>query len=222
MKLTYSQVMSFHNRLKPIWEYPFLQHEYIVLSTEISPNDRVLDVGSGEGKLYKECLLPNGFSGTYVGVDDDVSLRNLPFKLYKTVDEVIQLEERFDVVMMMNFIEHISIDDFLDLMDKVVQNLLKPQSKIIIMTPNSFSLDYLFKDPYHKTFYAYDVLYGILRGYGFENLQIWRTAGYGWGRSQEWNNKQVEICKALFLDWIANVLVVGVRKPTEKTTEVKK
>jgi len=210
--ITYSQIMKYHNKLPLIWDLPVVPHERVVLINEINPRDRILDLGCGNGWVYRDILLPAGYEGEYVGFDLDTSLTAKDFKLYHDWNELLREEERFDIVLMLNLIEHLDFEYAVNWLEEINSNLMKKKSKIIIMTPNVFCFDYLFKDPQHKTFWPYDALYGLLKALNFENIKIWRCKGYHPLRKGEWNRKQIEICKALFLDWYGNILVVGERE----------
>ena len=204
----YREIMKYHNQLPWIWQLNVVPHENVVLLNEINAEDRVLDLGCGSGWVEKQVLIPNGFKGEYVGYD--VELDKPDFKAYSSWEELRAAEKRFDVVLALNFIEHLEMEEAVALLEDAVTNLMKPHSKIIVMTPNVFCFDYLFKDPQHKTFWPYDALFGLLKALGFKEVELWRCKGYhSLRRHAELNELQKRVCQALFLDWYGNILCVG-------------
>ena len=208
--ITYGQIMKYHNQLPWIYNIKTVPHENVILLNEIDANDRVLDLGCGNGWVEKQVLLPNGFTGEYVGYD--IELENPDFKAYDNWKELRVSEKQFDVVIALNFIEHLEMNELVELLEDLVLNLMKPQSKMIILTPNVFCFDYLFKDQQHKTFWPYDALFGLLKALGFDDVQLWRCKGYHpLRRNPQLNEMQIRVCQALFLDWYGNILAVGKR-----------
>jgi len=209
--ITYSEIMKYHNKLGLIWKLPTIPHESVILINELNPKDRVLDLGCGNGWVYHDVLLPAGYDGEYVGYDDDKSLIAKDFKLYHDWDELVRNEERFDVVIIFNLLEHLDFEHVINWLEFISKNLMKKKSKMLILTPNVFCFDYLFKDPQHKTFWSFEALYGLLKALNFDKISMWRCKGYHQLRKGIWNERQIEICKALFLDWYGNILALGAR-----------
>jgi len=209
MNVPYNELMAWHNKLKPIYEYPTFKHEYHIILSEITPEMRILDIGCGRGRIYNELLLANAHKGEYIGLDDDPSLAT-NFKLHKTVHDIVEAYpvRYFDVMLMLNVIEHLTLEEFYDMFYRL--NPLVDDS-VIIMTPNTQCPDYWFADPQHKTFYKYDFLYGFLKFFDFERIDIWRGKGWYPMKPPHIQKKQRELCIALGLDWYGNILIVGER-----------
>lgn len=100
-------------------------------------NAKILEIGSGNGALLG-ALGKEGFKNLS-GSDFSRSVRVMPGVRFKegNIEEHFPYEETFDVVIMINAIEH-----FLDPVSvlKHCRDHLSPHGKIILMTPNAGSL----------------------------------------------------------------------------------
>jgi len=221
-KVPYGELMKYRNKLQPIYSYPSFKHEYPLILSELAPKMKIVDFGCGRGNLYNEALLPNNFSGEYVGIDNDPSLVT-NFPLFKDVDEFIigRRIREFDALIMLNIMEHMKLEEAYTTIKTLNPYI---DNKIIIMTPNPLCFDYMFVDPQHTTFYSYEFLYGLCKHFDFEKVQIWRGKGYHALREDRMrrepnkademrsiNEFQERICLAMGLDWFGNLLVIGER-----------
>jgi len=224
--IPWGEIMKYrnNNELKSIYEYPVFIHEYPIIYSEMKNDYKILDVGCGEGKFYNEWLLPNGFNGIYIGIDIDPTLPSIVnFPLYSSIKEFKKAGfniRSFDMLLMLNFPEHLGFEEFYSTV-----KILNPyiDSDFVIMTPNPRCFDYMFDDPQHKTFFAYEPLYGIMKLFDFPNINIWRGKGLYQIREEqfkknnnlthlmEMNEFQRRICIAMGLDWYGNLLVLGER-----------
>ena len=113
-----------------------------VLDLVAADAPRILDVGGGTGELAAGLLdsAPQGARGTVVDFDADsieaARARGLsgfvgPFEEYET-------DERFDIVLMLNLIEHVA--DPAAMLEKA-RGLLAPGGIVWLQTPNFRSLD---------------------------------------------------------------------------------
>lgn len=226
MSTPYKEIMKYHNHpeMKMIYDYPTFVDEYTMISSIVMSETKILDFGCGTGKFYNEKLLPSGFMGEYVGIDPDPSLKSIVnFKLYSSIEEFLDAGYNlryFDMLIMLNSAEHLSLEELYNALKKLNPYI---DGNLIIMTPNSKCLDYLFADPTHITFYAYDVLYGIFKHFSFDEIQIWRGKGIYQIREaalkddpnqihlREMNEFQRRVCLAMGLDWYGNILLIGER-----------
>ena len=112
-------------------------------------------------------------------------IENLGIKLiYKSMDvdrsnqhdyyDVASINESFDAIIMFEVIEHMSLQEGLDLMKRLF-SIMNEKGVIILSTPNIFSPARYMRDATHKTFYAYDELCGLLNIAGFEIKNVYRS-----------------------------------------------
>jgi SAM-dependent methyltransferase len=118
-----------------------LRHQKAVEYLAIRPGEVILDIGCGRGELVRAC---NEKGGNSVGIDyssaairisrrgrDNIALIQasataLPFR-----------KETFDKVLMLDIVEHLSLDDLLICL-RDVSRVLKKDGHILIHTPNQW------------------------------------------------------------------------------------
>ncbi len=91
----------------------------------VKDNIRILDFGCGS-KSFNE-YYKNDFNYEYVGYDDNSGFHNA---------ESQKIKGKFDLIIMSEVIEHISLDKFEELLNFSLQSWLKDNGKILITTPN--------------------------------------------------------------------------------------
>ena len=126
----------------------------------------LLDIGAGMNGMKAE-IANLGIRLTYKSMDVD---RNNPHDYY----DVGSISERFDAIIMFEVIEHMSLQEGLDLMKKLY-SILNEKGIIILSTPNIFNPGRYMRDATHKTFYAYDELCGLLNITGFNIKEVYRS-----------------------------------------------
>ena len=138
--------------------------------------NKVLDVGSGTGKLV-EFLIKNGFQAQGCDYSKEAvrisghkraNATNLPYKNYT-----------FDSILSISLIEHLNKKES-SLFLKEAYRVLKPKGIIFLVTPNFNSpMRYIFgkkwfafSDPTHKVFYTKNTLKKVLGANGFTNVKF--------------------------------------------------
>ena len=222
MKIPYDSILKYRYEMPNLYDLPTFSDKYRMVMTQVAKNMNVLDMGCGTGKIYTDVLIPEGFQGEYVGFDPDESL-DVNFPLYHSIDEIVEKygARHFDIVLYMNAAEHMTLEDFFNELEKINKLV---DGKIIIMTPNPKCLDYLFGDPEHVTFYPHYWLYGILKLFGFDKVDVLRGKGVYQERQKQaqanpqlreqikaMNDWQVKTCQAMGLDWYGNLMAIGER-----------
>ena len=223
MKIPYDTILSYRYKIPSLYQLPVFRDEYAMVLSEIAPTMNILDFGCGNGKIYNDVLLPEGFSGEYVGLDIDESL-DVNFPLFHNIEDLLEEygARHFDVLFMLNVIEHLTVEEFFNQMEQINKLI---DGKIIIMTPNPKCFDYMFGDPEHVTFYPHYWLYGIAKVFDFDNVKIWRGKGIAQDREREvkqrpeiadqvkaMNEFQRKVCQSMGLDWYGNLLLIGERE----------
>jgi len=154
------------------WQYPVLRVKdgKTWVAERLKESKHLLDVGCGRRSFLTEYLLPQGFSGRYVGVDTDPDVHpDYPDVL------AIPNHERFDNVVMLNIVEHVPATTFLSWLEKL-QTILISSGCIVIVTPNSLNLPQLFCDFTHSQFYSLPDLCSILKAHSFVDIRGYRMA----------------------------------------------
>lgn len=176
--------LGFANKVKLLLDKIFFKK---VLSNVSSDSVNVLDVGGGTGwllDLIKSC--DSRVSTTaVVDIDEnsqDTAIKN-GHKYYLSTFENAEVEEKFDLIIMLNIIEHVEAPR---LMIEKAKSLLKDGGRVILKTPNIDSLDgRIFKDhnwggfhcPRHWILYDKDSLSKMVTDHGLSIDTIKYTQG---------------------------------------------
>lgn len=122
------------------------RHKRVISYANLKKGDRVLDIGCGRGELAYQCVL-RGCKVTGIDYSKDAlelakkTLERLPNRLRKNVklkqmDVVnLNLDDKFDVIFMVDLVEHLYDWQLEELFFKIKENLSN-KAKIIIQTPN--------------------------------------------------------------------------------------
>ena len=117
-----------------------------VLSQYVKPGAAILDYGCGTGFIIKH-VINNGFE--IYGADTSSQSVDFVNKQYKgepnfkgayLMDDLFKLNKKFDVIFVVEVIEHLT-DEFLGPLVENVKKLGSPGSKIIFTTPNNERID---------------------------------------------------------------------------------
>jgi SAM-dependent methyltransferase len=126
---------------------------------------RVLEIGAGDRPFHTE-LKTRGFAGLFKTMDVD---RTLPFDYY-SIDEIA---ETFDAVIMREVIEHLPRPVLYAYLEHI-KKILEPTGLLLITTPNPWAITWVFADYTHISPWPPADLYGVLRWYGFDPINIYR------------------------------------------------
>lgn len=163
--ILYRHRVEARTELGDIWRLPLIKRYVDRLHRHLASGARVLEIGSGNnalgGRLRQAC--PDLI---YRTLDVD---RTHPHDYYRLED----VEERFDLIVLIEVIEHLDLESGIDLLDHV-RRLLNPNGRIVLTTPNVFHPTRYWGDCTHRTFYRYDDLAGILRALGYRNVGVFR------------------------------------------------
>jgi len=121
----------------PLKLYPFSSHQTVIKLLNNKENQRILDIGCGDG-LFSE-YIKNG--NTKVGVDFIPESENIKKNLneyYQNdlnngLPEEIKKKDKFDYILMLDILEHLY--NYENILDQS-KELLKPDGKMIISLPN--------------------------------------------------------------------------------------
>jgi SAM-dependent methyltransferase len=155
-----------HKRYSKIWELKLIKRPSWLLKRHLRPGMRILDVGASDKRMQKRVkdVYPDIL---YKSMDID---RSIPHDYY-SLDEI---DEQFDLIILFEVIEHLELDQGVELLSRL-NELLVDGGKLIISTPNIFHPNRFWTTATHKTAYSYEELGGIVLSQGLEVLAIYRT-----------------------------------------------
>jgi cyclopropane fatty-acyl-phospholipid synthase-like methyltransferase len=148
-------------------------------SSILSQDKKILDIGCGLGFLLMALELEN-YKNLY-GVEIDKkqfqnSKKNLKFSKLFNQDAFIFLKncrERFDIIFLYDFLEHIKKEKIINFLKFVYKNL-KKEGYLIIKTPNAdsplLSSRMRYNDFTHETAFNENSIKMILRETGFKDI----------------------------------------------------
>lgn len=168
--LDWSQIIHYrdqiHERYRKIWHIPLIKRRFSLIERNIRPGMRLLDVGAGERGMEDKIVTKHD-AVTYKSMDID---HQLPHDYYSLDD----IDEHFDLVLLLDVIEHLELEDGVQMLQRI-NELLVDGGMLIINTPNIFNPSRFWLDATHKVAYSYEELGGILLSQGFDVLEIYRT-----------------------------------------------
>lgn len=143
-------------------------------SKELSPLDHlyfdylgdrklILDIGAGDAKL-RDKFLANGFQGRYLTCDPAKNRKHD----FASVEEALASGLKFDAILVLEVIEHLSLGEFNKFVKQVLE-LLQPNGKIVISTPNAQAINSTWAGDYtHIKTYPLPDLWAIFTLLGFD------------------------------------------------------
>jgi 2-polyprenyl-3-methyl-5-hydroxy-6-metoxy-1,4-benzoquinol methylase len=155
-----------HKRYREIWDVPLVKKRSHLLARYLRDGMAVLDVGAGMKGMKAE-IDGLGIKATYKSMDID---RSNAHDYYDVAD----IHEKFDAIIMFEVIEHVDLQEGLDLL-KQLRETLNDHGIIICSTPNIFNPARYMRDATHRTFYGYDELCGLLNLAGFGIKDVYRS-----------------------------------------------
>lgn len=145
-----------------------------------------------------------GFVGEYKSMDLDQATKHDYYSLE-------DIKEKFDCAIMAEVVEHLTIEQFSEILD-LSQSFLKRKGHLIISTPNTFH-PHRFLDATHITPWRYDEIGGFLKMNGFKILHIYRVVF-----NDSMLRRLIRACGAIFLnryfqlDYAESIMVICRKK----------
>jgi len=191
-----------HKRFREVWDIPLIKKRSHLLRGLLRNDMNLLDIGAGMKGMKTE-IENLGIRLTYKSMDVDRSNQHDYY-------DVASIRETFDAIIMFEVIEHMSLQEGMDLMKSLCARL-NNGGMIIVSTPNIFNPARYMRDATHQTFYAYDELCGLLNISGFEIKDVYRSYNDAFHRYL----LKVYILGWLFrflgIDYAYSIFVVGVK-----------
>jgi SAM-dependent methyltransferase len=155
-----------HGQYPEIWDLKILRKRFPLMLKTIRDGEKILDIGASsrnlEGRLRRH--YPNLI---YKSMDVDRE----GFHDFYSLEEI---EESFDVVFLFEVIEHLDLEEGVQLL-KRSYDLLNEGGRLVLTTPNVFNPSRFWRDATHKVAYCYDELGGLLLAQGFQIKAMYRT-----------------------------------------------
>ena len=155
-----------HKVHREVWDIPLIKKRSHLLKGIIKDNMTLLDIGAGM-KGMKDEIANLGIKVAYKSMDVDRSNQHDYY-------DVSSINETFDAIIMFEVIEHMSLQEGLEVMKKLF-SILNTKGVIVVSTPNIFNPVRYMRDATHQTFYAYDELCGLLSVAGFQVKNVYRS-----------------------------------------------
>ena len=167
---------------------------------------RLLDFGGGDNRLKKK-FLAAGFRGQYETLD----LSSEEKHEYSSLAEVTG---QFDAILCLEVIEHMSLNDYVDLMD-AFGKLLAPGGVLVISTPNPLCVVPMWAgDPGHvQQFPIADLAADlVIRGHEVEAFRVRYGAWPKGIRARMRFFAARVLCYVLSVDYAHGIVVIGKKK----------
>ena len=213
MKIQWSKIADSRRHLKgrlpSIQEILIIPEDREVIMKIVGNGSRVLEVGAHKRSLEK-AFKEKGYEIIYKSMDIN---KSLPHDYY-SLDEI---KEKFDVIICLEVIEHLSAEAGVEMLSKIYE-LLKPDGKFIISTPNIYHPVVFREDPTHVTPWGYGDLVGVLVSLGFKEAKVYRIASQraAFGRSNPKRIIKRWLCRNLGLDFAKRILITCKKSSTDE------
>lgn len=150
---TSSKKGIFNKVYHTVRNYQFYRKKSLISKLNNKGNISLLDIGCGTGDFIAYCQKKNW---SCFGVETDEKARkyaqdNNKCSVYKSIDEAINCEERYDIITMWHVLEHVY--DLSNYLNKI-KTLLKDGGWLILGLPNCNSYD---AKKFNESWYAYDL-----------------------------------------------------------------
>ena len=167
--------------------------------------ERILDYGAGDNRV-KRRFLKAGYAGRYETLD----FADSPDHEYSSL---AQVKGKFDAIFCLEVIEHMTLNDYVDLMDEFGK-LLEAGGMLVVGTPNPLSVVPMWSfDAGHISQYPLADLAAdfVVRGFEVEAFRVWPGP---WPR-RIWPRARLLImralCYVLSVDYAQGIVVIGTK-----------
>jgi SAM-dependent methyltransferase len=192
-----------HGRYPEIWDLKILRKRFPLMLENIRDGEKILDIGASNRNLEERLK------------------RHYPNLIYKSMDvdreqvhdfySLEEIQETFDVVFLFEVIEHLELEEGLNVLEKVY-GLLHGGGRLILTTPNVFNPSRFWRDATHKVAYCYDELGGLLLAQGFQIKAMYRTYSDAFHRYLFRLYVMAPLHRYLGVDFAKSILVIAEKK----------
>ncbi len=189
-----------HQRYPEIWDLKILRKRFALILKILRDGEKVLDIGASD-RSFKERIQDHYPNLIYKSMDID---REQFHDFY----ELEEIRESFDVVLLFEVIEHLGLEEGVQLLRKIY-DLLNGGGRLILTTPNIFNPGRFWRDATHRVAYGYDELGGILLAQGFHIRAMYRTYNDVFHRYLWRVYVMVHLHRYLGIDFANSIVVVA-------------
>jgi SAM-dependent methyltransferase len=208
-RISWSKLFEFrdqiHSRYPEIWDLKILRKRFPLMVRTIQDSEKVLDIGASNRNLQERLR------------------RRFPKLIYKSMDvdreqfhdfySMEEIQDSFDVVFLFEVIEHLSLEEGVQLIRKIY-GLLNEGGRLILTTPNVFNPGRFWRDATHKVAYCYDELGGLLLAQGFQIKAMYRTYSDAFHRYLFRIYVMAPLHRYLGIDFAKSVLLIAEKRST--------
>jgi len=206
-RISWSKLFTYrdqiHGRYPEIWDLKILRKRFPLMLKNIRDGEKILDIGASNRNLEERLK------------------RHYPNLIYKSMDvdreqvhdfySLEEIQETFDVVFLFEVIEHLELEEGLNVLEKVY-GLLHGGGRLILTTPNVFNPSRFWRDATHKVAYCYDELGGLLLAQGFQIRAMYRTYSDAFHRYLFRLYIMAPLHRYLGVDFAKSILVIAEKK----------
>jgi SAM-dependent methyltransferase len=206
-RISWSKLFTYrdqiHGRYPEIWDLKILRKRFPLMLENIRDGEKILDIGASNRNLEERLK------------------RHYPNLIYKSMDvdreqvhdfySLEEIQETFDVVFLFEVIEHLELEEGLNVLEKVY-GLLHGGGRLILTTPNVFNPSRFWRDATHKVAYCYDELGGLLLAQGFQIRAMYRTYSDAFHRYLFRLYIMAPLHRYLGVDFAKSILVIAEKK----------
>ena len=206
-RISWSKLFTYrdqiHGRYPEIWDLKILRKRFPLMLENIRDGEKILDIGASNRNLEERLK------------------RHYPNLIYKSMDvdreqvhdfySLEEIQETFDVVFLFEVIEHMELEEGLNVLEKVY-GLLHGGGRLILTTPNVFNPSRFWRDATHRVAYCYDELGGLLLAQGFQIRAMYRTYSDAFHRYLFRLYIMAPLHRYLGVDFAKSILVIAEKK----------
>jgi SAM-dependent methyltransferase len=192
-----------HKIYPDVWALKIIRKRLPFMLKYIKDGDKILDIGASSRDLEMR-IKKHRPQIVYKSMDID---REVVHDYY-SLDEV---EETFDVVFLFEVIEHLGLEEGVNMFRKI-HSLLKEGGYLILSTPNTFNPGRFWRDATHRVAYCYDELGGLLLGQSFKIKGMYRTYNDAFHRYLFRVYVMFPLHRYLGIDFAKSILIVAERQ----------
>jgi len=154
-----------HGQYHDLWKLKLVRKRLPLSLGYLKDGERVLEIGASNRELEKR--IQDRFPrAVYKSLDIDPTYPHD----YSSFDEI---EAPFDLVLLFEVIEHLSLEEGMEMVARIYQ-ILNPGGRVILTTPNVYTPGQYWKDATHLVAYHYEELGGLFLSQDFELVEIRR------------------------------------------------
>lgn len=196
-----------HRHYPVIWDLKILRKRFPLMVKMIQDGEKVLDIGASHRDLQGR--LKHRFPKLiYKSMDIDRE----QFHDFYSLEEI---QESFDVIFLFEVIEHVGLEEGIQLLKKSY-DLLNGRGRLILTTPNIFNPSRFWRDATHKVAYCYDELGGLLLAQGFQIKGMYRTYNDALHRYLFRLYVMAPLHRYLGVDFAKSILVIAEKRITRE------